>query len=202
MKKLLTLALALMMAMSLLSACGSAPLPTADEIKGSVDGNVYTNAYTGLKFTASGDWYFMSEDEIEEITGTTQEILDQSGSDADVTASIYDMMAMDQVTANNVNVMIQIVGDSDDVDFDEVLDESEAEILEMGASIGANYSFSEHSTVTLSGIEFHKLTATADYSGVTFVQGCYIAVKDNVCLNVTLTSYDGTPLSDIEAMFN
>ncbi len=185
-----------------LCSCGAAGLPTMDEVKGSNDGSVYTNSYTGLKFTVSGAWRFLTDDEVAQITGTTQDILDEAGNGTDVTSQAYDMMAMDDNTANNVNVMVQIVGDTGDADLDEILDQSESEILEMGASIGVSYSFSEHSEATLSGIEFKKLTASAEMNGISYVQGCYIALVDGVAINVTLTSYDGTPLEDIEAMFN
>ena len=200
MKKFLTIAIVLVMAFVLCS-CGTAKVPTADEVKGTVNGSVYENGYFGLKFTINGDWYFLSSEEIAEVAGTTQNILAEAGNDIQDNVPYYDMMAMDENTGNNINIMVQVVGDAGNIDFDELLDESESEILSLGASIGATYSFSDHSTVKLSGVEFHKLGATAELYGITYEQGCYIALVDGVFANVTITSYDGTPISDIEAMF-
>ncbi len=204
MKKFAVLTLLVLMATFILTSCGAEdpePITLADA-SGTIDGESYTNSLTGLNFTLSGNWYFLSDEEIEEITGVTKDLLNGSGSELDPSVMVYDMMAMDSDTANNVNVMVQLAPDAEDVDFDEILDQSEAEILEMGASIGASYSFSEHSTAALSGIKFYKLTAKADMNGISYEQGCYIAIENGVCLNVTLTSYDGTPLEDIEAMFS
>ncbi len=200
MKKLISLAVAAVLAMTVLSGCGS--LPSISDAMGSNDGTVYQSDATGLKFTVSGNWRFMTEDEIEQITGVTQDILDEAGEDADVSSQAYAMMAMDETTGNNVNVMVQVIADASGIDMDELLNQTEKEIESMGNSIGMTYTFSDHSTAKLSGIEFHKITANADFSGVSYVQGCYIAFVNNVCVNATITSYDGTPLEDIEAMFN
>lgn len=203
MKKLLALVLVLAMALSL-CACGSGKVPTAEEVKGSNDGKVYENSYLGIKFTVKDAWYFLSDAEIAEIAGTTQDILSDAGNDVQDATAYYDMMAMDENTGNNINIMVQVVGNVSDVNYDEILDESEAEILQMGASIGAKYTFSEHTTVKLSGVEFHKMDAVGEMTeyGISYEQGCYIAVIDGVFVNITTTSYDGTPLTDIEAMFN
>ena len=200
MKKILTFAIILVMAFALCS-CGTFKVPTADEVKGSVNGSVYENSYLGLKFTASGDWHFLTSEEIADVAGTTQNILEEAGNDIQDNVAYYDMMAMDENTGNNINIMVQVVGNVGDVDFDELLDESESEILSLGASIGATYSFSDHTTVKLSGVEFHKLGASAEMYGISYEQGCYVALIDGVFANVTITSYDGTPISDIEAMF-
>lgn len=200
MKKILTFAIILVMAFTLCS-CGTFKVPTADEVKGSVNGSVYENSYLGLKFTVSGDWYFLTSEEIADVAGTTQNILEEAGNDIQDNVAYYDMMAMDENTGNNINIMVQVVGNVGDVDFDELLDESESEILSLGASIGATYSFSDHTTVKLSGVEFHKLGASAEMYGISYEQGCYVALIDGVFANVTITSYDGTPISDIEAMF-
>lgn len=201
MKKILALVIVFVMAFTLCS-CGTAKVPTADEVKGSVNGSVYENSYLGIKFTVNGGWYFLSAEEMAQVAGTTQNILEEAGNDIQDNVAYYDMMAMDENTGNNINIMVQVVGNAGDIDFDEFLDESESEILSMGASIGATYSFSDHTTVKLSGVEFHKLGASAEMYGIAYEQGCYVAIIDGVFVNVTITSYDGTPISDIEAMFN
>ena len=202
MKKFIAIVLVICMALTI-TACG-AKVPTSEEVKGSNDGTVYKNDYTGLKFTVNGNWYFLSDEQIAEVFGTTQQMLEDAGNDVQDTLAFYDMMAMDEITGNNVNVMVQVVGNTGDIDFEEFLSTSEAEILEMGASIGAIYTFSDHTTVKLSGVEFHRVTAHGempDYD-IAYDQGCYIALVDGAFVNVTVTSYDGTPISDIEAMFN
>lgn len=202
MKKLLAFALVIAMALTV-TACGS-KVPTAAEVKGSVNGSVYENDYLGLKFTLNGDWYFLSDEEIADIAGTTQNILEDAGNEVQNNVAYYDMMATDEATGNNINIMIQVVGNTGAIDFDEILDESEAEILSMGASIGATYSFSDHTTIKLSGIEFHKLSARGGFPeyDVYYNQGCYIAVVDGVFINITITSYDDTSIADIEGMFS
>ena len=199
MKKFISLALILVFAISLCS-CG---VPELDEVRGSVSGDVYENSYLGLKFTKPSSWDYATEDEIAQVAGTTEDVLNEGGIDETVDAARYDMMASDAISGNNINLSLDIVGNTASMsDLDATLDEVEAQLTEMGSSIGMTYTFGEHSKVKLSGIEFTKLSASAEYYGIAFEQGCYIAVKDGVCVNISITSYDGTPVTDIEALFS
>ena len=212
MKKLLSLLLAAALALTL-TACaggsdgesegGESHIADPGEVRGVAEGSTYKNDFLELKFTKPDSWTFATEDEIAGIAGNTQDILSEGGVESEVDASRFDMIATDAVTGNNVNLSLEIIDqEATDEDLEAVLDATEERLLEMGSSIGMNYTFGEHSKVTLGGLEYHKLSATAEYREVTFEQGCYVAVKDGVLINITATSYDGTAISDFEAMFS
>lgn len=205
MKKILSAILVVSLALSI-AGCA----PSAEEIKGSVDGQVYTNEYLGLTFNAPSSFRFLSDDEISDIFGATGEILADGGVDAEVNPSYYDMMAMDETTGSNISLMLQI-GTLGTTDYDDFLDEAEKSIMSMGEAIGAAYSFSAHAVVKLGEVEFHKIEADADMNltledgstvSASYTQGSYIGEKDGVVVNMTITSFDGTPISEFEAMMS
>ena len=195
---LLIAALALMMC-----SCGLEKVPTADEIVGNTSGNVYENDYLSLKFTKPSSWVFYTADEIAEITGMTEDLLAEGGVESAVDVQHFDMMAYNQETGSNISVALQIIGNTtEEIDLDEILDSAETEIVNTGAAIGMSYSFGGRETVKLSGIEFRKLTASAEFYGISYEQACYVAVHKGVAINVTVSIFDDTQLSEFEAMFS
>lgn len=201
MKKLLSIILAAVLMLSLCS-CGSIKVPTMDEIRGTIDGPVYTNDFLSLKFEKPESWAFATEEEIESIVGNTQSILTEGGVDEKIDSSRYDMIASDDTTGNNINLSLEIVGsNATDEELEEVLSSTEDQLKEMGGQIGMDYTFGAHTKVNLGGLEYHKLEASAKYLEFNYEQGCYVAVKDGVIVNLTITVYDGTPISSIEALF-
>ncbi len=201
MKKFITVLTVIAIAVSV-CACGVAKLPTYDELKGTVSGDVYENEYLGIKFVKPSTWSFSTEEEIAEIAGTTADILEEGGvEEVEVGAEYFDMMAQDGETGNNINCSLRIVGNTGSVDFDEIIGEIEESILGYGESIGFNYTFSDTEVVTLCGIEFHKFNSTADYLGITFKQAGYVALEKGVLINFNITVMDDSNISDIEAMF-
>ncbi len=201
MKKLSVFAVTLALA-AMFCSCGEVKTPTMEEIKGTVDGNVYENSFLEMKFTKPDSWTFATEEEIESIVGTAQEVLNEGGVEEQIDSSRYDMVASDSATGNNINLSLEIAGGTvTDEELRETLDSTKSQLAEMGSQIGMNYTFGDISTVRLGGLEYQKLSANADYLGVTFEQGCYVAVKDGVVVNITFTVYDGTPIADVEALF-
>ncbi len=201
MKKLITVLTVAAMAL-MLASCGVAKLPTYDELRGSTLGDVYENEYLGLKFVKPSTWTFSTAEEIAEIAGTTADLLEEGGvEEVEVGDEYFDMMASDGETGNNINISLRIVGNTGSVDYDELLQGIEDSIDEYGKAIGFTYEFSDRTETTLSGITFHKFTATADYLGISFKQSGYVALKDGVLININITIMDESDIEAVEAMF-
>lgn len=202
MKKILSLVLVAAIALMVCS-CGVAKVPTVEEVKGSTSGNVYTNEYLSLKFTKPAEWEFYTEEQIEELSGNTQDMLAEGGYEMDDTSrQYYDMMAIDNSTGNNINIVYQIVGTTGKIDYNEVLDTNKEEIRQLGEALGLNYTFSDYETVKLSGVEFHKFVATADFEGISLTQAAYVAVERGVCISMAITIIDDLDVRAVEAMFS
>ena len=201
MKKLLSLLLAAALIFSL-AGCSASKLPTYDELRGEVSGDVYTNDYLGLTFTKPSGWEYYSDEDLAGLMSTTADLIEEGGVEVEEGDEFYDMFVIDPVTGNNVNCMLQIVGNTGVVDYDSVLDDIKASIVEYGDAIGFKYTFSDADSKELCGIKFHALNATTEYEGVIFEQCCYIAVEKGVVVNLTVTIMDGTPLETVEGMFS
>ncbi|MCL2235015.1 MAG: hypothetical protein FWB98_01065 [Defluviitaleaceae bacterium] len=75
------------------------------DIRGSWAGNVYTNPYLGITFTAPAGWEITTNDDLAEIFGLATDVL---GLDALQTMGMFaDMMAIDPETGNNVQVLFE-----------------------------------------------------------------------------------------------
>lgn len=200
MKKLITLALIAAFAFSL-CGCGVEKLPTYEELKGSVSGDTYENSYLGIKFKLPDGWRFYSDEEIEQATGQTADILNEAGAEVEVGSQYYDMMAIDDNTGNNINCSLQIVGNTGKVDYDEIIDAIVDSVKQYGDSLGFEYSFSDRTEVKFCGMTFHKYLADVSYESIGFKQAGYIVCEKGVVINITVTIMDGSSETDIEAMF-
>lgn len=202
MKKLLTVVLAIIVMLSL-CACFEKPLPQEDEIRGTISELEYVNEYIGLKFTKPAEWNYVTGDELDELTGLTNNTLSESGISDTISSDQIDMFAMDPETLNSVFLGTTIVGyDITDEDLDEAIKTIKEQIAEMGSSVDLEYTFSDETTVTIGDVEFRKITAKVSYDWLSFTQGSYIGIKDGVAVNITISIYDDSDIRGIEAMFS
>lgn len=121
------------------------PEPEDDVELGSMNGGVYKNEFVGITCTMGDEWTYYSEDEILQLNGlvadsTDDEELAEQLRDSD---SFYDMMAENQETAENVNVVLEnlglLYGHTMDASsyIDVALENLEASMKSMGMNVSS-----------------------------------------------------------------
>lgn len=91
-----------------LSACSSTA-PTLE--RGNCENGVYTNNFAGIRFTKPDDWFAWTDEEIAELMGVTQELLQNDGANINPKLlelqMIYDAFVQNPSTGTNVQVIFE-----------------------------------------------------------------------------------------------
>ena len=74
--------------------------------RGTVEGNVYDNAYADITFTKSDAWTYLTDVELAQLIGIALEQLNAKNP-FDGVSSLFDMMAVDTQTNSNVSVSFE-----------------------------------------------------------------------------------------------
>lgn len=134
--------------------------------RGSVDGDVYTSDFAGIKFTAPKDWTFAGDDYILSMMNIS---LDTVGDDLAVNkaildqVAIYDAMCIDQSTGANVIIefenLAKEVPDPDKYTVDDCIESLDKQLSAMSA---IEYEKKSTETVTLADQEYTRVIYKAD----------------------------------------
>lgn len=199
MKKILTLVLTFVLALSLCS-CSVGEIVNKEISRGVIDDNGYSSEYLGLGFNAPEGWVYATDAELASLMGEAFDITDQNKMFAELQL-VYDMMAQDPVTGSNVIIIYEnlAISGSEDITVDEYV-----EITKQGLTAVEmfTYTFNDETTVTLGDTEFVRVSVTCEYSGFTMDQAYYIAKLGSYIASISVTVTDGTPLETIEACFS
>ncbi len=205
MKKILCAILALVM---LLSVCGCAAAPAGPAFTaGEVNGNVYTNEFAGLTFTAPEDWTFSSEEELAQMMNVSLDIIADDNEYAKKIAeltTVYGMMAQSGDSTSNVQVMFENVAITGNKNITaEKYVETVCGLLESTyADMGATCSINDTKTVTIGGNEYVYLTVDVDYLGVAMQQAYACRKIDKYMANIVITAAGEMTSDDILALFS
>ena len=170
--------------------------PTAakdtDFERGTVDGDVYTSDYSGVKFTLPSGWEFMSEEDVLatmnigfDVTGSalTAELLDQ--------VVIYDSVANNSLTGESIMFMYEniskTVPDSFTVeDYYEAALNSASQMMDGVTLTGSD----ETETVDIDGTEYIKYEMHTSYDdyGFELTQTYFGRKIDNFIFIIAYTS--------------
>ena len=167
--------------------------------RGTIIGDVYTNASMGITFTKGDSWEYYSDAQLSELMGTTTEMM---GLDYEQllknTGSVYDMMVIDNDTGTNVMVMVEDLRASGSGGMSEntYLDNLE----NMLESTGIDYSFGARTQTSICGEQYYSLNANSNQYGMDMEQVYYVRTVDDYVIGIIITLVD-TPVSDILAMF-
>ncbi len=224
MKKLLSIMLALVLCLSL-AACTSgkeeksttdvasvvnslADNTSGEEEKtisrGTLNGNVYSSEFLGIKFTKPDSWIYSSDEQIASVMNVGMDMLDANefAKKATELASVYDMMAVDSSTGNNISITYENLkmSGSTDISYDDYI----ANLKNMMGNLSAitSVGFEEASTIDLGSQEFTKLAAHVSYGNVDCDQVYYLKKVGNYMAIIILTVMDGTDETTYEAMFS
>lgn len=146
--------------------------------RGTVEGNVYTSEFAGIKFTAPEGWTFAKDDYILSMMNIS---LDTLGDDLAVNkalldqAVIYDALCMDQKTGANIifeyENLAKEVPDPDKYTMDDIIASFDKQLAAITA---IKYEKIKADKVTIAGQEYEKLVYHADYNSISMDQVFYI----------------------------
>lgn len=170
--------------------------------RGKVEGQKYTSAYTGLRFTAPEGWEYSADTDMAELLNMSAEMLSEEkiAETLTNTTTVFDMIVTDKSNGNNVTVsyenMDRICGKAvDAAEYVDVLKER------IDAQMQVEYEFRNEGAVTLSGNEYQRVEVLLKTSNFEMVQGYYIRIIDDVAVCINTTLIGDTALADVEAMF-
>ena len=219
MKKFLAILMSTMILFSL-SACGSntgkeagdstKPKTTADEKqntatyeRGTIEDNVWQSEFFNMKYTASDDMSYRTDDELYEMmkVGMDQLTIDEKTGkkmvDAAKVAVIYEMMATNDTTGSNVIVAYEKLKTSS-VTEEKYITAFKAQL----PSMGINADFEDIAEVEIAGQKFTQLKYSYTTSGMNISQALLLKKYDDHMLEITLTLTTDAAYDDLLAGFS
>lgn len=177
--------------------------PTKEISRGTVDGDVYTSEFIGISFTKPELWVYSTDEEIAAAMQVGAEILDVENFSAEAAklSSVYDMMAKDLMTGNNINVTFENlkVSGSSNITVEQYIKVFEDLMIEQAAMM--NYQFGEAEKCKLGEQDFYRVPAEGNYLSIDFDQYIYIRKEGTYMIVITLSLFDGSDVATYEAMF-
>ena len=171
----------------------SAEEQPAEFSAGKIENNVYKNDFLGLSFTASADWTFYTEDQINALNKQT---IDSMNSDAASLVQnaqiIYDMYAQNSNNGGNANINLEKFSDLQisTMDVKKTI-ESQFDMLKSTyQNIGFENINIYYDKITVDGkaLDGARLTAKISDGSVNFYGVIFCFKKGNYLVNVSLSS--------------
>ena len=203
MKKLLAFAILVATVISLVGCVpdflGLGSTPT----RGVIEGNVYTNDYVGFTFTKPSSWRFYTDEEIAaQMNMAADQLLGDNFKEAlKNNPAIYDMMAVDSATGNNINIVYENLKKSfsSNISVEKYI---EALKNQLASVSGMTVTFpEEYDTVKLGDSDFTRCVCTTRAYGITMTQIYYLRKVDGYMLSVIVTIVKGYTVAGVEKMF-
>lgn len=194
-------ALCLLLAAALLAGCS--PASGKKVQRGEWDGNLYQNTFAGFNFRMPEGWLASSDEEIARMMEQSVEMLEDDGAYQKAVESmetVYDAMMADPNIGNNVIVMYQNVGLMGmlGAELDEYVEET---VKQLEESDQFAYTFVETTDQKLGDKDYRCAQMSVDISGITATQYYLMAKESGYVVAVIFSVFDGTPLSDMLALF-
>jgi hypothetical protein len=171
--------------------------------RGTIDNDVYRNAFVNITFAKPKDMIFATDAEIAQMLNITKEQLnDDKLFESASISSIIDFMVTDPKTNNNINATYEDLSKSYATN---ITIEQYADIFKNNINTlypAYPYTFSELEEMTLGTETYHKLVASVTVNGISMQQGIYFRKVDKYMVSISVTVVDGTALSVYEACFS
>ncbi len=185
----------------LLVLCACAETVSID--RGVTSDSSYTNESLSVNFTKPAGWRFYTEEELAKLLNVTvEQFRDESFSDAAKLNSVFEFMAVNESTGDNVSLIMENLRPSGNTGITE---ERYAELSRKNMQeqlVGATYTFGEDSRVSVGGQSYLRITAKCSYSGITMQQYMYLRKVGSYMVVITATSMSGKDASEFEKMFS
>jgi hypothetical protein len=210
MKKLISLLMATLMIAALFAGCslgkdsGKGDTETKKELsRGTIEGAVYKNDFTGIQFTRPDSWVYSTDEEIAYAMSLGAEFLEGDLKKAlENSPTVYDMLVTDTLTRTNINVGFENLAKTLATNISEE-QYFEAMKKQLDNVTGMTVSFPEkYDTVKLGGNDYLRAVCNVSAMGVNMQQVYYVRKVDKYMSFVIVTIVSGYTVQDIEAMFN
>ena len=207
MKKWLALLLAVVMLFALV-ACDKGEEKKEEETinisRGTIEGEVYTNASLGIKFTMPDGWRYYTDAEVASLVNmSADKILGENFKNAlKNSPTVFDMMAVDPITGNNIQVLYENLSKTA---YADITVEQYLEILErqLKSVSGMTVTFPDtYETAKLGNTEFTRVVCKTVMYGVSMTQVYYLYKLDGFMCSVIATITSGYTVEQVEAMFS
>lgn len=186
----------------------------SDFVMGTVEDNVYTSSFGNLTFTAPDNYVFYSDEEILDLMDLGADLLYDDAlelyAELAQQTTIYDMVAQDSETGDNVIIMYENLeaygsGIADLYDVDTYIEALDTQ-MESLASSGMTFTKTDAADVTFCGQDFVKTeyTFTMESYDYTTSQVYYITKNGDYMTVIILSAgaYGDGDLSALESCFS
>jgi len=164
-----------------------------DDIRGSWDGNVYTNHHLGITFTAPADWEISTDAELATLFGLTSNF---NGLNALQTVGIFsDMMAICPETGNNVQVIFESLGGLTITETD-YIDEMISEFEAIGSSVTVIPG-----TINLGNRNWYSYNTLLDFGFAEITGRQLLSIQGDTAVMLVIT-YSDDAVEEILNMFD
>ncbi|MBR6815980.1 MAG: hypothetical protein IKM60_00550 [Clostridia bacterium] len=185
MRKILAIVLTILMLCAALVGCGK---KEAVFQSGTISGNIYESEWLGIRYTAPAGMRMSTEEEIRDAMEIGNELLYEDGGDTEWedVASLYEMMAADDTTGENINIVTE---KPQNKTMDE---EAYAELvkLQLQKMDGTSISIGSVEPCTIAGLEFLEMQYSMELYGVTFHQSMFLHKQGDRMVIMTATYFD------------
>lgn len=188
MRKIGSICVAALLAVALLAGCAAANSQALELTRGTVEGDTYTSEFAGITFTLPEGWIFGTDQELAELMNMTADTMAEEGQGMTAEMmkqqTIFDMMAKDPATGNNVLVQIENLAASMSTNM--TVEQYVDVTIESTAGLaGYDFAVGETSAKTLSGQEYTYLPIHENTYG--FDQNLFVRKVDKYMVNVMVT---------------
>lgn len=201
MKKILAVLMALIMILSF-AACSKKPdekaeteVITVNPERGTAENGNYNNDAFGIGLELSGDWYFLSDEEIASAMGTTADELFGEDVLAE-TEYLYDLYCVENSSNTTVSITYENLGTIGEYT-------SESDYLNtvvnqlLTATENSGVESSELSVVKVSGMDYPCLNLTLSYGGMTIHERMIVRKVGTWIGTVTFATLDEAELDTL-----
>ncbi|MBR5515183.1 MAG: hypothetical protein IKU52_03155 [Clostridia bacterium] len=172
--------------------------------RGVIEGNVYTNDYSDLTFTATDGWSYSTDEDLAAVMniGKEQFAANDISKNLAELGTVYDMMVNHTDTGSNFMVMYENMDvtnlgrDADENKYLDILKEN------LSKQSGISYELMNQDTVTFGENDYLKASFSVTVDTVEISQVYYLRSIDNVMCCMIATPVNGVVIEDIEAMIS
>ena len=166
---------------------------------GTVNGNVYTNEFIGIEFTADSDWKYKTDEEIAEANKIAKDFVSDDFAEALKDADIVYAMSAGSEYGDNVNINMEKIPAvtsrlvSIPQVYQTVVSEMETAYKNMGAT-SFDYTIEK---VLVDGRNMDGMKIKAEIQGIALHQICFSKICGDYMVSVTISASSESEAKEI-----
>lgn len=172
---------------------------------GKAANGVYKNDFLGLSCTVPASWEFYTDEQILEMNNIAAQYYDEDiAEQLQNAAIIYDMIATDPGTGNNININLEKLTpvQAMSMDIKQTLEAQIDSIKSVYANMGYTNTEVQYRKVTVDGRELDGLFITANIQGMDLYAASFAFMKGSYLANVSITAMQTDKTAEILGYFS